>query len=101
MKKSLVSLFGIFIIAALFSSFTYPDIERTTLEKPDWYVGFQAYTFRLFSFEEALEKGASIGLKYVEIYYGQNLSKDSDVKIHFSMDEKSRQIMKNIWESTK
>lgn len=96
MKKSLVSLISIFIISALFTSFTYSEIDKTTLEKPDWYVGFQAYTFRLFSFEEALEKAASIGLKYVETYYGQNLTKDSDVKIHFTMDEKSRQKMKDL-----
>jgi len=96
MKKSFVSFFAIVLVSAILSSFTCPVTDGTIQEKPDWHVGFQAYTFRLFSFEEALEKGSSIGLKYVEAYYGQKLSKDSKVEINYKMDEKSRQKMKDL-----
>jgi len=98
MKKSFVLLAAIFLLSAMLSSFTCPGKNGGTPEKPHWYVGFQAYTFRLFSFEEALEKGSSIGLKYVEAYYGQKLSKDSDVTIDYKMDEKNCQKMRDLLE---
>lgn len=96
MKRSIISIMVCFFISILLSSFNYPSIPDRSGEKPDWYVGFQAYTFRMFSFEEALEKGSSIGLEYVETYFGQKLEKDSDVIIQFTMDEKNRQKMKEL-----
>ncbi len=98
MKRTSFSFAGIVFASILLSSFTYRGNDGAVLEQPKWYVGFQAYTFRLFSFEEALEKGASIGLKYVEAYYGQKLSKDGDVTIDYKMDAQSRQKMKDLLE---
>jgi sugar phosphate isomerase/epimerase len=48
-----------------------------------WKVGSQAYTFRLFSLEETLEKLNSIGVKYVELYPGQKISKSGDATTDF------------------
>ena len=48
-----------------------------------WKVGSQAYTFRLFSLEETLEKLNSIGVKYVEMYPGQKISKSGNETTDF------------------
>jgi sugar phosphate isomerase/epimerase len=44
-------------------------------EKLGWRLGCQTYTFNRFTFQEALQKTASLGLKYVEAYPRQKLSK--------------------------
>lgn len=49
-----------------------------------WKVGSQAYTFRLFSLEETLEKLNSIGVKYVEMYPGQKISKSGNETTDFN-----------------
>ena len=52
----------------------------------DWRLGMQAYSFRLFSFFEAVDKTASLGLKCIEAYPGQVLSKETgEVKFHHTM----------------
>lgn len=43
-------------------------------EKIGWRLGCQAYSFNKFTFFEALEKNASLGLKVIEAYPGQKLS---------------------------
>lgn len=50
-------------------------------EKLGWRLGCQAYSFNRFTFYEAVEKSASLGLRVLEAYRGQRLGKDdSDVK---------------------
>ncbi len=44
-------------------------------EKLGWHLGCQAYTFRKFTFYEAIDQIASVGLHYVETYPGQKLSR--------------------------
>jgi len=43
-------------------------------EKLGWRLGCQAYSFNRFTFFEAIDKTASLGLKYIEAYPGQKLS---------------------------
>ncbi len=46
-----------------------------------WRLGTQAYTFRLYTFFEAVDKAKALGLKYIEAYPGQAFSPDQkDVK---------------------
>jgi len=45
-------------------------------EKLGWRLGCQAYSFNKFTFHEAVDKIASLGLHYVEMYPGQVLSKE-------------------------
>lgn len=45
-------------------------------EKLGWRLGCQAYTFNRFTFFEALEKIHQLGLRYVEMYPGQRLSRE-------------------------
>ncbi|MBN1852379.1 MAG: DUF1080 domain-containing protein [Pirellulales bacterium] len=41
-----------------------------------WRLGTQAYSFNRFTFYEAVAKTKSVGLKYIEAYPGQKLSKE-------------------------
>ncbi len=45
-------------------------------EKLGWRLGCQAYTFNRFTFYEAVQKNAAVGLKVIEAYPGQRLSDD-------------------------
>ncbi len=44
-------------------------------EKLGWLLGCQAFSFNRFTFFDAIDKTASLGLKYIEAYPGQKLSK--------------------------
>jgi sugar phosphate isomerase/epimerase len=50
---------------------------ESVAEKMGWQLGCQAYSFNHFTFYEAVEKTASLGLGYIEAYPGQKLSKDN------------------------
>lgn len=51
-------------------------------EKLGWRLGCQAYSFNRFTFYEALDKTASLGLHCIEAYPGQKLSAEKpDVKV--------------------
>ena len=41
-----------------------------------WHLGIQAWTFNRFTFYEAVEKTAALGLDWIEAYPGQRLSKE-------------------------
>lgn len=59
-----------------------------------WKLGPQAYTFRLFTFYEAVDKAKSIGLHYIEAYPGQKLSKEkSDVAVSHNMSSQDKKEM--------
>ena len=52
----------------------------------NWRLGMQAYTFNRFTFYEAVDKTAALGLRYIEAYPGQRLSKERpDVRFAHNM----------------
>ena len=56
-----------------------------------WRLGSQAYTFNRFTFYEAVDKIASLGLDWVEAYPGQKLSKEKpDVEFIHTMPAEIR-----------
>jgi len=60
-------------------------------EKLGWRLGMQAYTFNRFTFYEAVAKTQSLGLRYIEMYPGQRLSKEKpDVRTNESMSAEDR-----------
>jgi len=62
-----------------------------------WKTGAQSYTFHRFTFVETLEKLQSLGLQYVEVYFGQPLGEGfGDLKMDFTMD---RSIQKKVSEA--
>ncbi|MGC1243014.1 MAG: sugar phosphate isomerase/epimerase [Chryseosolibacter sp.] len=71
------------------------DSPSPTVEYPEtalgWKLGAQAYTFRLFSFFEAIDKIDSCGLKYVEAYSGQVLGGGLEGKMDYKMEPAKRE----------
>jgi sugar phosphate isomerase/epimerase len=64
-------------------------------EKLGWHLGCQAYSFNRFTFYEAVDKNASLGLHVIEAYPGQKLSKENpDIKINESMGADIREEVK-------
>ena len=59
-----------------------------------WRIGCQLWSFNRFPFMEAIDKTASIGLKYAEAFPGQRLSADlpEDVKFDHNMSEENREL---------
>jgi len=69
--------------------------DDTAAEQLGWRLGTQAYTFRKFSFFEAVDKTASMGMKYIEMYPGQRVDDDADVTTHYSMSVETRQKIRD------
>lgn len=72
------------------------EIDLLAAEVLGWQLGAQAYTFNRFSFEEALDKIKSVGLKYVEAYPGQKLKPGSEANTHYNMPAEIREQMKQL-----
>ncbi|MGD0094076.1 MAG: TIM barrel protein [Planctomycetota bacterium] len=52
-----------------------------------WRVGPTAWSFRMFTFFEAIEKTAALGMGYLEAFQGQRVSKESDSKLDTNLPE--------------
>jgi len=71
------------------------DYHPATDVYEGWRLGSQAYTFNRFTFYEALDKIASLGLDWVEAYPGQTLSKENpDAKLIHTMPTDLREQVK-------
>ncbi len=78
-------------------------VEEATKSHPatdaydGWHLGMQAYTFNKFTFAEAIEKTASVGLDWIEAYPGQVVSKDHpDWKMDPLMPAEQRSFVKDL-----
>ena len=58
-----------------------------SLRQYGWFIGAQAYTFKEFTTFEAIAKTKEAGGNMIEIYPGQTMKPDSDVKVHHTMSE--------------
>ena len=47
----------------------------------DWHLGAAAWSFNKFTFFEAVEKTAGLGLRYIEAFEGQPVAKDLEAKM--------------------
>jgi sugar phosphate isomerase/epimerase len=91
-------------ISLLFFVFAFTknanDVKaQNTPESFGWQVGTQAYSFRLFTLEEALNKADSIGIKYVQGFPGQKIGAGIEGNLDFHMPASRRdsvlQLFKN------
>ena len=69
-------------------------------EKLGWRLGCQAYTFRQWTFFEAVDRTAALGLKVIEAYPGQRVSKELNVRMQPNMDAKTVQAVKDKLEAS-
>jgi len=68
---------------------------------PQWRLGMQAYTFHKFTFFEAVDKTHALGLKYIEAFPGQTLSKETGaVKFDHAMSKETMASVKAKLAST-
>jgi sugar phosphate isomerase/epimerase len=63
-------------------------------EKLGWHLGCQAWSFHQFTYLEAIEKTASLGLGYIEVFPGQQLSKDNKAKLGPELSAEDRAWVK-------
>lgn len=64
-------------------------------EKLGWRLGCQAYSFRKFTLFEAIDKTASLGLKYIEAFPNQVISKDRrEIQITELLPDDARKELK-------
>ncbi len=80
------------LVLAVVSSYA----QKTPEDKAGWKLGSQAYSFRLFTFAEALHNIDSCGLKYVEAFPGQTIGGGLEGKMDFKMDAATRQAVKKL-----
>lgn len=86
-RHSLKNLFGIliFLLAVTTAS------AQGKAAKAGWQLGAQSYTFHKFTFTETLDRMQKLGLKYVEVYFGQKLGDGMNGTMDYKMDPNTRQ----------
>lgn len=92
MKKKWIILLSVI----LFSFHTKAEGQETGTK--GWKLGVQAYTFHNFTFSETLSKMQQLGLKYVEVYFGQELGGGLNGVMDYHADES---LQKKILSMTK
>jgi sugar phosphate isomerase/epimerase len=88
MKHYLKTSLLLFIFSVLYTS--KGAKAQQTPEALGWKIGTQAYSFRMFTLEEALNKADSIGLKYVEGYPGQKIGAGIEGTMDYHMEVSKR-----------
>ena len=68
--------------------------KNSVSKKLDWRLGPTSYSFRLFTFFEAVDKTKALGLGYIEAYEGQTISKDIPVKISRKVPDETIAIIR-------
>jgi sugar phosphate isomerase/epimerase len=95
LKKGLLALGMMAIMYAM------PAAAQQKEAKLGWKFGAQAYSFRLFTLAEALDKMDSCGLQYVECYPGQTIGGGIEGKMDFKMDAAKQAQVKDLLKSKK
>ena len=109
MKKIVFSILGLMCILALTrcnsnnskspgatdstSAMTSADTSNVTA---NWKLGVQMWTFRKFTFAEALDKVDSAGIKYIEAFWGQPLGDGMKDSFGINMSENEKSKIKDI-----
>jgi sugar phosphate isomerase/epimerase len=75
------------------STSTKTDTANVTA---NWKIGVQMWTFRVFTFAEALDKVDSAGVKYIEAFWGQPLGAGLKDSFGISMSEDSKAKIKQL-----
>jgi len=77
--------------------------DTTAAKAPEiilnWKIGVQTWTFRMFTFEEALKKVDSAGVKNIEAFWGQTLFKGSKASFGPGMSPADRAKVKELLQS--
>ena len=78
------------------SQFVLAQHNNNVLRGDDWKLAVQAWTFRNFTFVDALDKIDSCGVKYVEAFPTQEVGGGIEGKMDYNMSAPTRQKILNI-----
>ena len=87
--RNLIKSSALLVLVMLLSVHT--NARQSKAEKAGWRLGVQAYTFHKFSLKQAIDKAHDLGLKYIEVYYGQPLGEGIDGKMDYNMDKATQE----------
>jgi sugar phosphate isomerase/epimerase len=108
MKKIACLFLGLMCIMALTrcdssNSKSTSETDSTTVASADtsnvtanWKLGVQMWTFRMFTFEQALDKVDSCGIKYIEAFWGQPLGAGLKDSFGLRMSDASKSKIKEL-----
>jgi sugar phosphate isomerase/epimerase len=82
------------ILVLVFSMTGFAQTGKTSVK--DWRIGVQMWTFRKFSFADALDKVDSAGIKYIEAFFGQPLGASIKGSFGSEMSPESRAAIKEL-----
>src|SRR6185437_7304352 len=100
-----LSVYGLFAISACNNSTQSSSTADTTQVKTDtvssgstagFKLGVQMWTFRMFSFTDALNKVDSAGIKYIEAFFGQKLGDGMKGSFGTDMTADSKEKLKQL-----
>lgn len=93
-----IYLFAFFVAIGILtlSCATNKSLQRSPEERLGWKLGAQAYTFRLFSFAQALDKLDSCDLRYVEAFPGQTIGAGSAETMGYQLSVEGRALVKRL-----
>jgi len=79
----------VLFVFAIANSAQNAEAQKTP-ETLGWKLGTQVYSFRMFTFEEALNKADSIGIKYIEGFPGQKVGAGIEGTMDYHMPASKR-----------
>jgi len=71
------------------------SVKSLPESKLGWKIGVQSYTFRLFTFKEAIDKIDSCGAKFIESFPGQPIGGGVEGKMDYNMSAAHRKLVKS------
>lgn len=92
---------GLLALGMMACMYVMPATAQQKEAKLGWKFGAQAYSFRLFTLAEALDKMDSCGLQFVECYPGQTIGGGIEGKVDYKMDAAKRAEVLNLLKSKK
>jgi sugar phosphate isomerase/epimerase len=96
MKRSILISICILMLYIPTTGQAIKTYDNSALEKLEWKLAVQAWTFRLFTLEETLDKLNELGIKYIELYPGQKLGAKIEGTTAYEADEKTRKRIKEL-----
>jgi sugar phosphate isomerase/epimerase len=72
---------------------------KSTAVTDNWKIGVQLWTFRLFTFTQALDKVDSAGVKNIEAFWGQKLGGTMKGEFGIAMSPETRSQLKQLLQS--
>lgn len=101
LKKTVLLIVAVSILSICGHSELFAQGHPATDAYSGWRLGIQAWTFNHYSFYEAIDKTASLGLDWIEAYPNQRLSKEhGDAKMGHEMANDLRgEVKKKLAES--